>query len=78
MTSLRCTRRGGTEPPGSTSTPATGRQATTPQLPDAARLIEDRPRDVILGHLEVEFTSGGTTIPLNLIETEQELKGSLK
>ena len=35
-------------------------------------------RDVILGHLEVEFTSGGTTIPLNLIETEQELKGSLK
>ena len=35
-------------------------------------------RHVILGHLGVEFTSGGTTIPLNLIETEQELKGSLK
>ena len=35
-------------------------------------------RHGILGHLGVECTSGGTTIPLNLIETEQELKGSLK
>ena len=35
-------------------------------------------RHGILGHLGVKFTSGGTTIPLNLIETEQELKGSLK
>ena len=35
-------------------------------------------RHDILGHLGVEFTSGGTTITLNLIETEQELKGSLK
>ena len=35
-------------------------------------------RDVILGHLGVEFTSGGTTIQLIYIETEQELKGSLK
>ena len=33
-------------------------------------------RHIILGHLGVKFTSGGTTIPLNLIETEQELKGS--
>ena len=32
----------------------------------------------ILGHIGVGFTSGGTTIPLDLIETEQELKGSLK
>jgi len=36
------------------------------------------PKHGILGHIGVGFTSGGTTIPLDLIETEQELKGSLK
>ena len=40
--------------------------------------IRQTSRDVILGHLGVEFTSGGTTIQLIYIETEQELKGSLK